>query len=209
MWSGRSWAELLYLVIDFPLALTTFIVVVVLVTVGGALSVIYVGVPLGLAGLLLSRAAGALRRAMAAGLLDYSVQPPGRLRRRRTGFTGVLLDAATDRVAWRAVGYHAVRLCAAPLSLVAVVLWFTAWGAVSYPLWREYLPVQRGGDGMWHRGMSFGSGYFVDTPSRMALLAVVGVILLLLAPMLVRGLTNMERHLLAACYSAGRIRRAG
>lgn len=197
VWSGRSWAELLYLLIDFPLAIGTFVVVMVLIAVGVPLSVIYLGVPLGLAGLLLARVAGALRRGMAAGLLGHSVPAPGRTPRRRTGAAGALLDAATDRIAWRAVGYHAIRLAASPLSLLAVVLWATAFGSVSYPLWREYLPAQRGADGAWHRGMSFGSGYFVDTSSRMTLFAVVGVILLILTPLLVRGLTTMERRLAA------------
>ncbi len=197
LFSKRSWAELLYLAIDFPLALATFVTAVVLVTVGAGLAVVYVGVAVLMGGLLLARALGGLRRGMAGPLLGLRIAPPGPRRPRRSGFVGAVAGMLAEPTSWRAFAYHCIRLCAAPLSLVALVLWFCGIGALTYPAWRDYLPAQLGRDGVWHRAASFGPYFFLDTLPRMIMVFGIGVVLLWTVPLLVRALANIDRRMIA------------
>ena len=81
--SPRSWAELLYAVLDLAPAIAFFVLIVTLMSVGLGLVIIYVGVPIIALALLAARLGGLVQRSLALALLDLpSRRRPGR---RRTG----------------------------------------------------------------------------------------------------------------------------
>src|SRR3954468_22489681 len=71
----RSYRNLLYLLLAFPLGLTYFLFLVVGLSLGLGLTIIWVGLPVLLLVLLGSRALSALERQLAIGLLGAEVPP--------------------------------------------------------------------------------------------------------------------------------------
>jgi signal transduction histidine kinase len=83
--------------------------------------------------------------------------------------------------------------------VAAVACYGYGLGGVSYWIWRPFLPCGRSPDGACHRGASFvGDDYYLDTPFRVILTAAAGVVLLLLAPWVVRGAVAVDRLLVSA-----------
>lgn len=199
VFSGASWAELLYAVLDFVPAVIFLVLTTTFLTVGVGLAVIYIGLPLLALGLLIARAGGQLQRALAAVLLGLPVSGPGSIRRRKPGPIGALTAILTDPVCWRAVTYYCLKILLAPFTFAFAVGFYGAGlGGATYWIWQQYLPFERASDGTSHRGMQWGTGYFVDTIPRMILLAVVGVGVLVLAPRVVRFFTTIDRVLIAS-----------
>jgi hypothetical protein len=199
VFSGASWAELLYAVIDLVPAIIFFVVTITFLAVGIGLSIIYVGLPLLALGLLIARAGGHLQRALAAVLLGLPVPGPGPIRRRKAGPIGVLTAILTDPGCWRAVTYYCLKIVLAPITFAfALASYAAGLGGVTYWIWQRFLPLERAADGTLHRGMQWSPGYFVDTVPRMIVLAVVGVGVLVLAPRIVRFFTTIDRVLIAS-----------
>src|SRR6476620_9466770 len=74
--SPRSWAALVYVVIDFVLAIAFFVLVITLLAVGIGLAVIYVGVLVLVLALLIARFGGLVQRSAALALLDLPTEAP-------------------------------------------------------------------------------------------------------------------------------------
>ncbi len=109
---------------------------------------------------------------------------------------------------WRAFAYFVIKNVPAPVTFAAAVSVYAAGlGAISYPLWRPYLPAQRAADGSWQRGTQWSPDFFVDSWGSMALLAVLGVGVLWCAPQIVGFLTTIDRILICALLIAGSTRR--
>lgn len=200
--SGASWRELLYAIINLPLAIALFVLSTVLLTIGAGLTVIYVGIPLLMAGILLSRCGGALYRWLARHLLDTPVLRPAPIARHHSGITGLARDMVTDPVAWRAVAYFLIKIVLAPVTFATAVFFYSGFGLLSYPIWRPFLPAQLGTDGMWHNGAQLWNGYFIDTWPRMAVYAAAGLALVLLAPYVLRRVLAADRLLITALLGA-------
>lgn len=198
IFSPRSWAEALYAVVDLAPTITFFVLVVTLVAVGIGLTVIYVGIPILILALLVARLGGLVQIGLASALLGMPVPPPGPFVRRRPGLTGTLLAVVTDGAAWRSFGYFCIKIVLAPVTFgLAVGLYSFGLGSISYPLWRGYLPAQRASDGSMHRGAQWWPGYFVDTVPRMLFFAVLGVVVLWIAPRVLRAPLTLDRMLIA------------
>ena len=196
--SAASWRELLYAVIDLAPAIALFAAVVALLAAGAGLMVVYVGVPVVMAALLVARLGGALQIALARSLLATPVLPPGPFRRRGPGVVGLVRTVLADAAAWRAVCYFLIKILLAPVTFaVAVALYAWGLGAVTYPVWRRYLPAQLGGDGRWHHGARLWDGHVVDTWPAMAVFAAVGLAVLLAAPHVLRWFLAADRLLIA------------
>ncbi|MET3803900.1 hypothetical protein ABIB25_000886 [Nakamurella sp. UYEF19] len=199
VFSARAWAELLYAVVDLAPSIAFFVLSVTLLSVGVGLSVVYVGLPLLALGLLVARAGGHLQRVLAGVLLGAPVPGPDPMRRRRPGPVGLLTGVLTDPGCWRAVGYHCLKILLAPISFgFAVGFYAAGLGGLSYGLWQRHLPVVTAADGSRHRGFEWWPGYFVETWPRMVLLAVVGALVLWMAPAVVRFFTTIDRVLVAS-----------
>lgn len=212
-WRGpfarRTWAESLFLLVGVVVAPVGLGYALLTIALGAGLAVTVVG--LAGAGVLVvgGRAWGGLYRGLGRGLLGVDVPAPAPFRLGR-GFwqaTGSLLG---DVPGWRALAFLV-------LSFVTIVGGFVvsgtvlavALGAITYPLWYRYLPEQVAADGSLHRGAQYAPDWFVDTPARIGLQLAAGIVLLLLWPVLQRGLVHLTRllvvHLLGPTRAGARV----
>lgn len=195
--SALTWSEVLHGLVNFVVAIPFFVITVVLISVGLGLGVIYVGIPILMAGLLFARATGHVHRAMGYALLGTYVRRPERPRSQRRGPVGAGLAVVRDGANWRAVCFHVVDVVLAPVQF-AFTVGFLAYGlgAITYAVWRPYLPVQIAADGSRHRGAQLMPDLFLDTTPRLVMVAVAGLIVLLLMPFVVRFFADIHRSLM-------------
>jgi signal transduction histidine kinase len=126
--SAWTWREITYLLSNFPLGVVAFVVIVVWLSLGLALSVTVVGLPLLAVGLVACRQYGKLERARARVLLGLRVAEPSPLRSRERGFFPWLWTRLKDPVAWRHALFAFVRLPWAVLTFaVVLVSLFVGW----------------------------------------------------------------------------------
>lgn len=170
----RSWTGLAYLLLTVPLDVAAAIALLV----GGLLSTILLITPLGpwLLALLLRAAAalGGARRGLAGRLLDERVPAPPRSMR-PGGLLGWRRAALTDPAAWRALAYALAKL---PVGLVSLVL---GGGCYLYGLTLlTYIPLQEHSPEPWE----------------IVVCLVGGVLLLLVAPWMLRSVLALDRMLI-------------
>jgi len=198
----RTAGEFLWCVLGLPFSILWFVTTITLLSVGLGLLVLYVGVPLLVLGLLIARVGAWADLLLAGALLDLPVGPAAPIVLRRPGLTGRLLSVLADPGCWRAVLYHVFSILWAPVRFgVAIGVWAAGLGALVYPLWHVWLPVQFGDDGAPHRGAQIAPGVFIDSWPGMGLLFLVGLLLTLAAPFVVRVVTDVDRRLLLAFAS--------
>lgn len=204
--SPRSWAALVYVVIDFVLAIAFFVLVITLLAVGIGLAVIYVGVLVLVLALLIARFGGLVQRSAALALLDLPTEAPEWTRPRRGGPIAAIGAVLRDPAHWRAVAYWCIKIVLAPLTFsMAVAFYGYGLGALSYPVWRPYLPEQVAADGSVHRGAQWWPDFFIDTWPAMVVLGLLGLGVLWCAPRVVAFLTTIDRMLIVTLLA----RRAG
>ena len=194
--SARTWREVLYALVGLPLGLLG-VVFVAATPVLAVLSTVVIIVPLLPLFLSLVRALAKLHRVIARALLRLDVPKPPRPTRTR-GFFGFLAYHLADPVAWRALGYLALRI---PLSLAqfafGVLPWLYALTLLAYPLFWQLDPSRtRDAHGVTHTyALQFGSFYF-DTWPRALLVVVAGALAILAAPWMTHGAVYADRWLL-------------
>lgn len=192
----RTWAETLYAVLGLPIGVAGFVFTVVTLTFSAGLLVTFVGLPLLAVTGLASRQIGYGLRAFANRLVGLRVPPPQRFRA-KPGLFGWLGSCLTDGTAWRARLYLLLKF---PLGtfgfVVAVGLWSYGLGGITYAIWRPFTPCNNpSSTTTCHRGIEFGS-YYLDTPIRIALVTVAGLLITLAAPWAVRGAVALDRLLM-------------
>lgn len=201
--SAQSWAELVYAVLDLAPAIAFFVTVVTLLSVGIGLSVIYVGVPIVALALLVARFGGLIQRALAMALLDQPTPAPGWTAPRRTGPISALGAVLRDPAGWRAVAYWVIKIVLAPVTFgVAVGFYGYGLGALTYPLWRFWLPLEAASDGSLHRGLQWWPDGYADNWPSIVLFPLLGLGVLWCAPRLVRFLVTIDRVLIAGLLGA-------
>ncbi|WP_024876853.1 sensor domain-containing protein [Saccharomonospora piscinae] len=137
--------SLVFLLLSFPLGIASFVVLVTMTAVGTATAIVWVGLPIIAATVLVTRAAGHLERARVHALLGTFVPSPRRplpegswRNRWRTRLT----DSAT----WREYGYLFLLL---PLGIAEFVIMVATWtvslALLALPIYYRFLP-----DGVWH-----------------------------------------------------------
>ncbi|MCK9795037.1 sensor domain-containing protein [Isoptericola sp. 4D.3] len=176
-WRAYGFLWLALLLAPFALAYSLFTVVFM---AGVAVTVVGLFVAGGV--LLGARGWGSMYRRMAVRFLGVEIAEPAP-RTPRKGFWRRLGGMLGDATAWRALLYMVVTF---PLALVgfvvSTVFLAVALGSMTHWFWSRWLPLQQASDGTWHRGASFGTDWFVDTPARQLLLVAAGVILFYLWP---------------------------
>ena len=183
----RTRRELLHLLLDFPIGIAGLCFVAVFFSGGLLLAVTVAGLPV-LAGMLAAcRAIGVMERARARALLGEYVTPPRPIAPAGRGFWSWLKAALRDAVGWRAALYLVLLggWSTIVVGLLAPVL-IAAGMLVGYPVWRQFL----GSD----EGISLGD-HVVQAVWEVAVSAVIGLVILLLVPWLVRGLAQVDRAL--------------
>jgi len=175
VFARRSWTGGAYLLLTLPLDVVT----AVLLLVAGLVSTVLQLTPFGgwLLALVLRAASGlgSLRRALAARLLDEHVPAP-RPPAASTGLFGWRRAVLTDPASWRALAYALAKL---PLAILWLALGL---GCYAYGLVRlTYFPLQE------HR---------LDNWLAILVRCGVGLLLLLLAPWVLRSVLAGERLLI-------------
>ncbi|HWA66177.1 MAG TPA: sensor domain-containing protein [Mycobacteriales bacterium] len=183
----RTWGALAYCLFGFPLAIASFVFVVVSIAVSLGLSVTLVGLPLlGLA-VAMSRGWGAAHRGLGRTFLGVEVVAP--TVRRRPGIVGYI----GERNGWRAILYMLLNF---PLAIVefvvAVSLFAYGLGGLTYPIW--WHQVSQKVDGKTVHGLAFGGGpnAFADKPKWIWLIFAGGVALTVAWPWVLRGITRLD-----------------
>ncbi|GAB4085642.1 sensor histidine kinase [Myceligenerans cantabricum] len=192
-WSeyGYLWVALLLAPFGFAYAVVSAVLVVVLaVTVGG----LWVG-----GGMVVgSRGWGALHRGLLRQSLGIRIAEPPPFRHGR-GFWRGIGALLGDSTGWRALLYLVASF---PVTVAGFIVSTTfvclGLGAVTYPVWYRWLPLEQAADGTWHRGAGFADEWYVDEPPRLALAVAAGVLVLCLWPWTMRLFTTLLRVLAQA-----------
>ncbi|MEH0576465.1 sensor domain-containing protein [Streptomyces sp. B21-108] len=193
--TARHWRELLYVLLGLPIGVVLFTFAVTMLSLGAGLLVTFLGVPVLAAGLAACRGFGAVERARARGLLGLEVDAPEPLRPRGSGpmaWMGAVLKSGTS---WRNVLYAVVQFPWAVFSFgVTVTVWSFGWSMLTYPLWFWVFPMYGGQGGLQLYGDEQHSVY-LDNPFEIAVTALVGLLITLATPWIVRALTTVDRLL--------------
>jgi signal transduction histidine kinase len=194
----RTWGETLYALLGLPLGVAGFVFTVVTLSVSAGLLVTFVGLPLLAITGLASRYAGMGIRTLGNRLIGDAIDAPAKFVA-KPGLFGWLGSCLTDGTAWRARLYLLLKL---PLGIAtfvsAVAFWAYGLGGLTYAIWRPFLPCNSSRNGVCHRGVQFGDSYTLDTPFRIVLTFIVGALVLLAAPWVVRGVVSVDRVLARA-----------
>jgi signal transduction histidine kinase len=178
--SARTWLAVIHLLVGFFLGTVAFAVVVTGAALSVALLVVALaGIPVLWAVLLLAGWFARTERARFALLLGERIPDPGRYSPPAGGWWQRLRRYLGARTTWRQFGYALLRF---PLSCVQFVIVLTVWpvalAALAMPAYYWALP----------RGSEFLGGTAPPGAWEVAGLTAGGVILLLLAPQVTRGL---------------------
>jgi len=164
----RTWLNLLFQVLAFPLGLFYFTFLVTGLSVGLGLVIIWVGIPI----LLVVAGAwwlfGAFERLQAKHLLGASVSAPPRAWENANGVWGKLKAHFGSGATWRDLLYLLAKL---PLGIVSFTLLVTLAGIL---FWLVYLPVAHFWDIPF---VDFGNGRAWTPPLWLAIVAIPGALL--------------------------------
>ncbi|MGW3405482.1 sensor histidine kinase [Streptomyces zhihengii] len=202
---GRTWRELGWIVLSLPMSILFFVFAVTMTSVSAGLLVTFVGIPL-LAGTFAAlRGLGAVERMRARALLDADVAAPGPVSGGKGGFGGWLAGTLKSGVSWRHLLYSLLHFPWAVFGFSLVVpLWTAGWTLLLYPLWQWTLPLYGGQDGI----QLYGDGthnYYLDSPLEIAATSVIGLLLTLAAPWVIRGLSSVDRLMVVGLLGPSRL----
>jgi signal transduction histidine kinase len=195
LFQGRTWRETAFLLLDLPVGILTFTVVVTMFSVSVGLLITLIGLPLLVATVWIGRLFGVMERGRSNALLGTHLR----------GFTrpdlsGSLWSKAKkvlgDGPGWRGLAYGVLML---PWGIITftltVTFWAAALGGIATPIASIWAPPQFGEDYVLTGWGLFGwdAGMFV-----------VGVLLLILTPRVVQGLSAVGRGMIRVFLSPGR-----
>ncbi|MDX3119765.1 sensor histidine kinase, partial [Streptomyces scabiei] len=193
--TARHWRELLYVLLGLPIGVALFTFAVTMLSLGAGLLVTFLGVPVLAAGLAACRGLGSLERARARGLLGLEVGEPEPLRAPRSGAMGWMGAVLKSGTSWRNLLYAVVQFPWAVFSfVVTVTVWSLGWTMLTYPLWFWVIPMYGGQGGIQLYGDEQHSVY-LDNPFEITVTALVGLLITLASPWIVRALTTVDRLL--------------
>jgi signal transduction histidine kinase len=153
----------------------------------------------------IARRLGEVHRGLAARLLGERVPPPPPQRPGR-GLPGWLWAGLRDGPGWRAMAYQVLKLPAAFLEGYAAYLWLGGLANLTYPFWWGLFRNHPPGvtlDPVLAASPFPGRVLHVGTyPGTFAALAV-GLVMVLAAPWVARGVTSVDRRLVRALLGPG------
>ncbi|MEW2510070.1 sensor domain-containing protein [Streptomyces sp. NPDC046870] len=133
-YEAHTWKEIVYLLLNLPVALFGFTYAVTVLVAGGTLTLTVIGLPLLALSLLGARQLGKLERARARKLLGVRVEEPSPLPLAKGGGpVQRLWMALKDPVGWRTLLYDAIRLPWGVLTFCTVLVsLFVLWPVLPY-----------------------------------------------------------------------------
>ena len=137
----RTWKETIHLLLNLPVGIATFTIIVTGFATGLGMLITLLGIPIMFATMYVSRWMGGLERARARAFLDVEVPAPYRPDPQKDKWWRVHVARSTDPATWVEVAYH---LLALPIGIftftVAVTFWATVLGLVTAPAYYWALP---------------------------------------------------------------------
>ncbi|MFF3711963.1 sensor histidine kinase [Streptomyces phaeochromogenes] len=192
---ARSWREFGYLMLSLPVSIIMFTFAVTMVSLGAGLLVTFLGIPVLAAGLAGCRGLGALERTRARALLGLDVAAPEPLRMPKKGAMAWMGAMLKSGASWRHLLYSVLHFPWAVFAFsVAISFWTYGWAMLTYPLWFWLFPVYGGQDGLQLYGDQ-GHSIYLDNPFEITVTALVGLLLTMATPWIVRALTQVDRLL--------------
>ncbi len=188
---ARTWKETLYLLLNLPVGIATFTVIVTGLSLGLGLLITLLGIPVLVGTIYASRLMAGIERARANAMLDADVSAAYRPDPPADRWWRVHLARFLDPATWVEVAYHLLMLPAGIFTFtVAVTFWSLGVGLVTAPIYGWALPepttIFANGAAHW---------WVIDTPLDYALVALLGVLVLLATPWILRGLATANRFL--------------
>ena len=120
----RTWRETLHLLLNLPIGIATFTIVVTGFALGFGLLITLVGIPILIAMLYVSRGMGWFERGRAKLLLDVDVPRPYRADPASDRWWRVPVSRLTDPATWTEIVYHLLML---PIGIFTFTVAFTFW----------------------------------------------------------------------------------
>jgi signal transduction histidine kinase len=198
---GRTWAEVLYALLGVPIGVAGFVFTVTTLSFSVGTLITFVGLPLLAATGLLSRMIGSALRDLANKLIHAGVRPAQPFRP-NPGVFGWIGSAIADGTAWRSRLYLLLKLPLGIASFVIATVFVTyGLGGLTYAVWRPWLPCNRTSDGVCHHAVGFTDSWQADTPFRIFVVSLGGLLIVLAAPWVVRSIVWLDR--LAIRYLLG------
>src|SRR5262245_48230902 len=202
----RTWKETIHLLLNMPVGIATFTIIVTGFSLGFGLLITLVGIPILIAMLYVSRGMGWFERARAKLLLNLDVPRPYRPDPTRDRWWRVPLSRLTDPATWTEIVYHLLLLpIGACTFTVAFTLWVLGASLLFLPVYAWAVPEPVHAFDSWVK-VTFdarssldlvggGHGWVIDTPFEFALVAVIGLGVVLATPWIVRGPATANRYL--------------
>lgn len=129
---GRTWKEIIYLLLNLPLGIAGFVTTVVMISLGAGLAVTVIGLPLLAVGLTICKVFGRVDRWRARVLLGHSIPTPSKLPT-SGGFFAWPWTRIADPVGWRSVIYLLIRLPWGIITFVVTLVFLIAlWPVLPY-----------------------------------------------------------------------------
>ena len=188
---ARTWKATLQAILNLPLGVAWFTIIVTGLSVGVGTLVTLIGIPVLLLLLLFSRVLSAVERARARLLLDVEVPSPFRSLSAPSGLWAQIKALVGDGAAWKALAFGLLLFPLGIVSFVAaVVLWSVGLTGVTFPLYGWAL-----GSGSGSGGLDLG---VMERAIVSVVIGVAGLIVLLVTPHVMRGLAAVDRALVRA-----------
>ncbi|MFD3539819.1 sensor histidine kinase [Streptomyces sp. NPDC058662] len=202
---GRTWRELGHVLVGLPLSTLYFSLAVTGVSLGAGLLVTFLGVPV-LAGVLaMCRGFGHVERARVRTLLRAEVGEPAPVRARKGGAVAAVAALLKSGSAWRHVLYSVVHFPWAVFGFcLALTFWVSGWSMLLYPLWFWVFPAFTDQPGL----MLFQNdaySFYLDSPAAVVATALVGLLLTLATPWVLRALTVVDRVMVGGLLGPSRL----
>ncbi|WP_369377119.1 sensor histidine kinase [Streptomyces sp. cg36] len=200
---ARTFREFGYLLLSLPISIIMFTWSVVMVSLGAGLLITFLGIPVLAAGLAGCRALGAMERVRARALLNLDVPAPQPVRAKSPmGWVGGVLKSG---VSWRHLLYSLFHFPWAVFAFcVSLVLWVNGWALLTYPLWQWVFPTYTDQEGIQLYGDD-AHRFYLDSPFEITVTALVGLIITLGTPWIIRGLAHVDRGLVVGLLGPSRL----
>ncbi|MFQ6849894.1 sensor domain-containing protein [Streptomyces sp. 35M1] len=202
---ARAWSEFLYALLSFPLSTVMFVFAVTVTSLSAGLMVTFVGIPVLAVGLAACRGFGTLERHRARALLRVEVAAPERVRGKTGGPMSWMGAVLKSGVSWRHLLYTLLHFPWATFTfVVAISFWTYGLTALTYPLWFWLFPMFAGQDGIQIFGDRNHEEY-LNSPLELAVTGAVGLVLVMAAPWIVRGLLTVDRLMVTGLLGPSRL----
>ncbi|MFJ5718774.1 sensor histidine kinase [Streptomyces sp. NPDC093149] len=202
---GRTWREFGYLLLSLPISTVLFSLSIALTSLSAGMLITFLGIPILAGTLAMCRGFGALERARARGLLGLDVADPAPARGRTGGLMPWVGAVLKSGVSWRHLLYALLHFPWAVFAfVVSLTFWSCGWATFTYPLWQWIFPATIGAGGIQLYGDDHRRIY-LDSPFELAATSVCGLVVVLVTPWIIRGLTSVDRLMVTGLLGPSRL----